>query len=82
MPQYAPVPWEAHGHNIIDSAGSTFAVLIRRGTTKISDVEPTAHLIAAAPVLLDAVFLLLSGDPDAEDFARNSIAMAEGRTIE
>ena len=95
MPKYTAGPWEAsegYPSDIwhVDMPSRKYSVVVSRAEEDwdmaVKEVQANAHLIAAAPELLDALeTLLLSTERDDINFrvremeaAREAIAKAEG----
>ena len=95
MPKYTAGPWEAsegYPSDIwhVDMPSRKYSVVVSRAKEDwdmaVKEVQANAHLIAAAPELLDALeTLLLSTERDDINFrvrameaAREAIAKAEG----
>lgn len=83
--EHTPGPWEAIGAEVYAPAPATVRPLIARCIYGPPDERANAHLIAAAPDLLEALRYIVAWNPDGWDGDRAraqalaAIAKAEGR---
>jgi len=90
MPSHTPGPWEEYsgGETIHSAGGSLICIVCPEGHTLDSADRANAHLIAAAPELVEALEAVLGTFSDATDdihnhcdpirMARQALAKAKG----
>ncbi len=85
MSKHTPAPWHADGEHIYagDHLQIATVELYRGQLTEAQEQEDTAnaHLLAAAPDLLDALEIIAAGNTDPDqmvEIAREAIAKATG----
>ena len=80
-----PGPWAGKDVGICrqDRAGLQIGFIMTHDENRVAECEANAHLIAAAPELLEALQLIMNGDfympKESADVARLAIAKALGK---